>query len=110
MAGTKFGGLKASQTNKKKYGPDFYREIGRKGGLAGNTGGFATVNHRGEHILAKLAGAKGGRNSKRGPSRDRVARVEQAKSLRKQGFKIKEIADKIGVTEGTIINYLKGEK
>ena len=32
MAGTKAGGLKAARTNKEKYGDDFYREMGRKGG------------------------------------------------------------------------------
>lgn len=30
MAGTKEGAVKAAQTNKEKYGPDFYREIGAK--------------------------------------------------------------------------------
>jgi general stress protein YciG len=60
MAGTKFGGLKASETNRKKYGPDFYKEIGRKGGKAGHTGGFAA-----NPALAKIAGKKGGHISRR---------------------------------------------
>lgn len=70
MAETKLGGLKASATNQAKYGPDFYRRIGRKGGRNGHTGGFATVDENGEHTLAKLAGAKGGRISRRGPAKD----------------------------------------
>ena len=41
MAGTKAGGLKAAQTNKAKYGKEFYARIGQKGGRLGHTGGFA---------------------------------------------------------------------
>lgn len=61
MAGTKIGGKKASTTNREKYGSDFYREIGRKGGRNGHTGGFAANPE-----LARIAGAKGGRLSRRG--------------------------------------------
>ena len=64
MAGTKAGGRKAAITNKMKYGQDFYSNIGRKGGTNGHTGGFASNPE-----LAKIAGAKGGRKSKRGPAR-----------------------------------------
>lgn len=64
MAGTKAGGAKAAATNRAKYGPDFYARIGAKGGYKGHTGGFAANPE-----LAKIAGAKGGRKSKRGPSK-----------------------------------------
>ena len=64
MAGTKVGGQKAAATTKGQYGRDFYAEIGRKGGRNGHTGGFATNPE-----LAKLAGAKGGRISKRGKAK-----------------------------------------
>lgn len=64
MAGTKAGGLKARQTNIERHGKDFYREIGRMGGMNGHTGGFAANPE-----LARLAGAKGGKISKRGPAR-----------------------------------------
>lgn len=64
MAGTKTGGRKAAATNIKKYGRDFYQEIGRKGGRNGHTGGFASNPE-----LAKIAGRKGGRISRRGPAR-----------------------------------------
>lgn len=60
MPGTKVGGLKASQTNLKKYGKDFYKIIGSKGGQNGHTGGFAARPE-----LARAAGAKGGRISRR---------------------------------------------
>lgn len=61
MAGTKAGGLKAAKTNKLLYGRDFYVKAGRKGGQASTTGGFYANPE-----LAKVAGAKGGRNSRRG--------------------------------------------
>ena len=59
MAGTKAGGLKAAAKNKAKD-PDFYAKIGRKGGQNGRTGGFAANPE-----LARIAGAKGGRISRR---------------------------------------------
>ena len=60
MAGSKLGGQKAAATNLERHGKDFYREIGAKGGRNGHTGGFASNPE-----LAKIAGAKGGRISKR---------------------------------------------
>lgn len=65
MAGTKAGGKKAAATNKEKYGSEFYANIGRKGGQNGHTGGFAANPE-----LAKVAGAKGGKISKRGPAKN----------------------------------------
>lgn len=61
MVGTKEGGRKASITNRLKHGEDFYERIGRKGGQNGHTGGFAS-----NPGLAKIAGRKGGRLSRRG--------------------------------------------
>lgn len=60
MAGTKPGGIAAAKTNKTKYGSDFYAKIGAIGGKRGHTGGFAANRE-----LARLAGAKGGRISRR---------------------------------------------
>jgi general stress protein YciG len=60
MAGTKAGGQAAAATNKNKYGDDFYAKIGAKGGKLGRTGGFYANRE-----LARLAGAKGGRISRR---------------------------------------------
>lgn len=60
MAGTKAGGKAAAKTNKAKYGKDFYAKIGSRGGKMGHTGGFF-VNRE----LARAAGAKGGRISRR---------------------------------------------
>ena len=64
MAGTKAGGRKAAVTNKLKYGDNFYANIGRRGGRNGHTGGFAANPE-----LAKIAGAIGGRKSKRCPAK-----------------------------------------
>jgi len=60
MAGTKAGGKAAAKTNKTKYGSDFYAKIGAKGGKVGRTGGFFANRE-----LARAAGAKGGRISRR---------------------------------------------
>ena len=60
MAGTYEGGKAAAATNKRKYGADYYAKIGAKGGRLGRTGGFAANRE-----LARLAGAKGGRISRR---------------------------------------------
>jgi general stress protein YciG len=64
MAGTKQGGARAAATNKSKYGSDFYARIGASGGKVGRTGGFYA-----NRDLARKAGSKGGRLSRRGPSK-----------------------------------------
>ena len=61
MASTKAGGQKAAATNKALHGSDFYAKIGAIGGKKGRTGGFAA-----NPALARIAGAKGGRISRRG--------------------------------------------
>lgn len=68
MAGTKEGGRKAAARNKELHGEDFYKRIGSKGGQNGHTGGFAS-----NRALARIAGAKGGRISRRtaGPRKER---------------------------------------
>ena len=77
MAGTKAGGLKASLTNQKRFGKDFYRAIGRRGG-----------QNASNPALARIAGAKGGKISKRGPAKDKrdltareLEKAEEAKKL-----------------------------
>ena len=61
MAGTRAGGAKARETNKRKYGEDFYSVIGKQGGEKGRTGGFYANRE-----LASIAGRKGGLKSRRG--------------------------------------------
>lgn len=67
MAGTKAGAAKAAQTNKARYGTDFYAKIGRKGGQNGTTGGFFANRE-----LAREAGRKGGLISRRGAAKKNV--------------------------------------
>lgn len=67
MGGTIAGGRAAAATNKRKYGEDFYRKIGAKGGQNGRTGGFYANRE-----LARKAGAMGGRISRRGSGNKRV--------------------------------------
>lgn len=67
MAGTKAGGQRAAATNKAKYGKDFYAKIGAQGGKLGRTGGFYANRE-----LARTAGAKGGRISRRTSSKKSV--------------------------------------
>lgn len=76
MPGTIEGGRKAAATNKRKYGKEFYAHIGRKGGKNGHTGGFAANPE-----LAREAGRKGGKISKRGPakrfSEGKIAKIKE---------------------------------
>lgn len=69
MAGTKAGGQAAAETNKKKYGADFYALIGQEGGKRGNTGGFASAKIGADGLTGKQraaqAGQLGGQRSKR---------------------------------------------
>ncbi len=59
MAGTKAGGKLAAAKNLARD-PNFYAKIGATGGRNGRTGGFAANPE-----LARIAGAKGGRISRR---------------------------------------------
>lgn len=59
MANNHIGGIKARDKNLARD-PDFYRKIGAIGGRNGHAGGFAANPE-----LAKIAGAKGGKKSKR---------------------------------------------
>lgn len=70
MAGTKAGGLKAAATNKARHGKEFYAQIGAKGGKNGHTGGFAA-----NRDLARIAGAKGGRISRRRKTTDAATKA-----------------------------------
>lgn len=84
MAGTREGGLKARARNLARD-PNWYKKIGAKGGAAGKgpdyTGGFAsdTVGEDGltGKQRAKLAGAIGGKRSRRGPAKDDIEKAEE---------------------------------
>lgn len=72
MAGNKIGGLKAAKRNRELYGEDFYQRIGSDGGKNGTTGGFWYAKYvKGDNEFARIAGAKGGKLSKRGKNNER---------------------------------------
>ena len=60
IAGTLEGGRKAADTNKQRYGDDFFKKIGKAGGTKSRGGGFAANPE-----LAQEAGRKGGKKSRR---------------------------------------------
>lgn len=65
MAGTKAGGQKARDTNLAKYGKNFYARVGAIGGKTCTPSkGFGSNPER-----AVLAGRRGGKISRRGPSK-----------------------------------------
>ncbi len=73
MSGNRLGALKARNTNYERHGKDFFRNIGAKGGSVCCDKGFS-VNP----ALASIAGAKGGRISRRGPAKPKVAILTDA--------------------------------
>ena len=77
MAGNRAGGIKASLKNKQLHGEDFYKRIGQKGGRNGHTGGFASNPE-----LARIAGAKGGKKSRRGKSKKTLKEAEGGESAK----------------------------
>lgn len=72
MAGTEKGGKEAAKTNKKRHGKDFYAKIGAKGGKKSRGGGFAANRE-----LAREAGRKGGKLSRRSKAAATVASDDQ---------------------------------
>ena len=67
MAGTKLGGIRAAQTNKQRYGANFYEVIGKAGGTISRGGGFAK-----NRALAVEAGRRGGQASRRRKAEDQA--------------------------------------
>lgn len=67
MSGTREGGKKAAETNRKLHGRDYYKDIGSFGGKNGHTGGFYQNRE-----AARKWGAVGGRISRRGPTKKGV--------------------------------------
>lgn len=104
MVGTKAGGLKAAATNKARHGEGFYAKIGKKGGQNGHTGGFAA-----NHELARKAGQKGGRASKRGSQHDenwkKISHV--AIAMYENGSPMTDIAKFVGMPYSTLRQRLR---
>lgn len=106
MSGTIEGGRKAAATNKKKYGNRFYQQIGRIGGEHSNTGGFRYGSE-----LARTAGAKGGRRSRRGKGSMIVSKIEPRKddiqALYDEGLSIPQIAKRFKISDCTLRRWAK---
>ncbi|QOH56217.1 con-10 family general stress protein [Rhodococcus rhodochrous] len=66
------GGLKAAAVNKAKD-PDFYRKIALKAQESWRNNGRAPRGFAADPELARIAGAKGGRKSRRGPAKKEAA-------------------------------------
>lgn len=79
MSGTKIGADKARKTTLNKYGPDYYKEIGKKSWSNPNRSrltGFALDNER-----AKEAGRRGGKKNKK----EEYATAEEIAAILKAG-------------------------
>ena len=73
--GTIEGGRKAAATNKMRYGVEFYRTIGKMGGVKSRGGGFAY-----NRDLAREAGRVGGLLSKRRFTEEQKAKLSTARA------------------------------
>jgi len=104
MAGNTIGGQKARNTNYERYGRDFYKRIGAKGGRNSTTGGFAANPE-----LAKIAGRKGGKKSQRGEShKEKLEENSQLiDDLLKAGASYRDISRAIEVPYGSTRNWIK---
>lgn len=102
MPGNKIGGIKARDTNYERYGKDFYKRMGQKGGMATGTKGFAANPE-----LAKKAGAIGGSRSRRGPAKKITAREYVSIKIRcDDGLCLLSNARRTGYTPGIIKHVL----
>ncbi len=108
MTGTKAGGLKAAATNRKLHGEDFYKRIGARGGskITLKPKGFGANPER-----AKLAGAKGGLKSRRGPTPKTIQIINENKililAMRRNGFSFSQIGRTIDVPPKTLERWLE---
>lgn len=103
------GGLKAAATNKAIYGEDFYKKIGQRGGMNGHTGGFAS-----NPALARIAGAKGGRISRRtgnGVTWKKInsRRQEIIGLIKDENKSVAEISRITGIPKSSLYKYVKEE-
>lgn len=107
MGGTISGGRKAAQTNRERYGENFYANIGRKGGQNGHTGGFASSKE-----LARRAGAMGGKKSKRGPAIQKLLdkNADDILGMYNNGVSMRQIAIEYNVATGTIKRWLEKQE
>ena len=65
MAGTARGGKRAAQTNKERHGEDFYQRIGKLSNAGWEKNGRKPRGFAANPELARIAGVRGGRKSRR---------------------------------------------
>lgn len=70
MSGNREGGKKAAIVNKERHGADYYKRIGALGGSKSHP---ETRPFTKNPELARIAGSKGGRVSRRGPAKRKTA-------------------------------------
>lgn len=105
MAGTKIGGLKAAKKVKERFGADHFRKIGKVGGETGTTGGFYANRE-----LAKVAGAKGGRISKRGPFKVKPDDNRVIVRRFKSGESAISLAREYGITRQRVYKIMESDR
>lgn len=111
MAGTKKGAAKAASTNKKRHGDTFYKDIGSKGGRNGagkeyRKGGSRASGFAADPELAREAGAKGGRASRRGPAKKTVMASLEKMDEPTRIAKVNKLMKKFKVSERTAHRYI----
>jgi general stress protein YciG len=89
LSGNVSGGRKAAQKNKELYGEDYYKNIGSKGGRTTGPKGFSLNKE-----LAREAGSRGGRASRRG--------VTKKLEYKGEALSARTIAEREGVSVGAI--------
>jgi general stress protein YciG len=77
MAGTYEGGLKAAETNKERYGEDYYQVIGARGGEAV----VATKGFGSNKELASEVGRKGGKAGGRGRPKLQASKLHDSTEI-----------------------------
>ena len=100
MSGTRAGGLKAREKNLTKN-PNFYKEIGSRGGSRGTTGGFASDVIGDDGLTgrqrASVAGYKGGVKSKRRSKKDSLQTVAAVYQTVPQPLPKRTFLQRIGI-------------
>lgn len=105
MSATVEGGKKAAAAIKRKYGEDFYVRMGRKGGRISHGGGFTNNSD-----LAREAGLKGGRNSKRGATVMNILENKKDEVIEfSRIYSYKDTARYFGVSYTTLRKFLKNK-
>lgn len=114
MAGNRDGGRKAAETNMAKYGPDFYRNIGRKGGINGHDGGFASKGIGKDGLTgperAKIYGSVGGKVSKRGRAVELTEEDKEKIAAARHEASIKAVKRGIGMLNERLRRLQDGEE